>query len=82
MRIDNSKLKPYDSTRIVQTERADASAKTGQRSNASDPAAASEPTRSDRIEQLKQMFQEGRPINVSQLAQKLLESGIFYDQKG
>jgi hypothetical protein len=46
------------------------------------PAIASDDaSRAERIEQLKQMFSAGKPIDVNKLADKLIESGIFFDEK-
>lgn len=38
-------------------------------------------SRAQRIENLKQQFAAGKPIDVNQLANKLVESGIFFDEK-
>jgi hypothetical protein len=43
--------------------------------------ASDDASRAERIEQLKQMFSAGKPIDVNKLADKLIESGIFFDEK-
>ncbi|MCL6442176.1 MAG: hypothetical protein K6T83_01710 [Alicyclobacillus sp.] len=38
-------------------------------------------SRADKLAQLKQAFQSNRPIDVNQLAETLLKTGIFFDEK-
>ena len=37
--------------------------------------------RAKRIESLKQQLASGKPINAKELANKLLDSGLFFDEK-
>lgn len=37
--------------------------------------------RAERIDALKKMFSTGQPIDVNKLADKLVESGIFFNEK-
>jgi anti-sigma28 factor (negative regulator of flagellin synthesis) len=39
-------------------------------------------SRAERIAELKRMFQAGKPIDVEKLADKLLESGLLFTDKG
>lgn len=76
MRIEDTKRIPYEPAKPVKQEDA-VSVPSSPNLVASNP----DVSRTDRIEKLKQMFSEGRPIDVNKLADKLMESGIFFNEK-
>lgn len=79
MRIDDVKRTGYE--RLTQVKRpANGTTETTTSSSVADASTESQ-TRADRIEQLKQMFAAGRPIDVEQLANKLVESGVVSQRK-
>lgn len=79
MRIDDSKRVPYEPLKTQQ--RAESTTSPTPVATPSDVKTEADVTRADRIEKLKEMFQADRPIDVNKLADKLLESGIFFNEK-
>jgi anti-sigma28 factor (negative regulator of flagellin synthesis) len=78
VRIDDIKRVGLESVQLPKRVQGGNDAKAGEKA----PAVASDDvSRVERIEQLKQMFQAGKPIDVNKLADKLIESGIFFDEK-
>ncbi|MCL6454458.1 MAG: hypothetical protein K6T78_12690 [Alicyclobacillus sp.] len=77
MRIDDVQRNPYQSVRNANRT----PAPVGKSSPETEPAARDTAQRAERIEALKRMFSAGQPIDVNQLATKLVESGILFDDK-
>jgi Anti-sigma-28 factor, FlgM len=78
VRIDHTRqvglepLKPHDRVDYVKTDT---------QYNGVSAAPSDDVSRADRIEKLKQMFSAGKPIDVNKLADKLIESGMLFDDK-
>jgi|GEM_PF-6563934 len=84
MRIDDSGLSKIDVTRNSNSSSVKSSKDKSSSQSVQQPpddGFSQGTTRSQRIEQLKAMFQAGQPIDVQKLADKLVESGIFSNTK-
>jgi anti-sigma28 factor (negative regulator of flagellin synthesis) len=76
MRIEDTKRISYDTVKPGKRD-------DGTSVQATSQSSTGEPdvSRAERIEKLKNMFSEGRPIDVNKLADKLVQSGIFFNDK-
>lgn len=67
-RTSNQRAERSDNTTANQTQ---AAANTGEAT----------PSRSDRIEQLRQQMSQGKPIDVNKLADAMIQKGALFDEQ-
>lgn len=87
MRIDDSNSLQYgqlNQLKRLQSKAEQGSAKgtAASGSSAGEGAQASGgSSRADRIEQLKQAYSQGNSVDIGKLADKLMQTGVFFDEK-
>jgi anti-sigma28 factor (negative regulator of flagellin synthesis) len=76
MRIDDSNRLSY-----IQTGYSQRRSESVERTASTSDAHSADTSRAERLEKLKKMMSEGRSIDAGKLADKLLDSGIFFDER-